>query len=336
MAWRTCGVIYLFPVLREVGHFLRRFALVVAIGFLLAAVLDYSISAGLRRANIRKYATWNDIYRGNINADLIIIGSSRAWCGYNTYLLDSLLSCNSYNLGLDGHAIDFQLIRYDTYLRYNSSPKLILLNTDFLSTLHNTAESQYEREQFFPYINDSELMSRVSETKKISIADRFIPLKRYFGYREEIEDGILSFFGKNTFGDGGMYKGYRGNNYAWDRGMIIGGDTIITERIDSSSVQLLEAFSARVINEGIGLVFVKSPVYSPLLSHFSNISQSDSIFAYVAKQNGIPIFDFYDCSISQDSSFFYNPSHLNKRGSDIFTSMLCDSLRRIDWFSTRF
>lgn len=311
---------------------MRRFLLHLVIwlvfAFLLACVLDVMISSGLRNTEVRKYVVWNDIYRGGIDADLLVIGSSRAWCGYNTYVLDSLLDCDSYNLGLDGHTFDAQLIRYNTYRRFNSKPSIVLVNTDFLSTFNNSADSQYEREQFFPYINDLELINSIAKTKHITWLERHIPLLRYFGYRSEIEMGFEAFWGKTVFPDGGMYKGYRGNDYVWDRASLK-SDTVHNVEIDLGIVAQLDSFVNDSINENVQIVFVKSPIYRPLLDHFTGISQTDSIFDSIAKKHKIPLLDYYYSSIGSDTSFFYNPSHLNKKGSIVFTRELSKDLQSI-------
>ena len=317
-------------------RFVIRFCIWIGIALVVAIPIDAAISSGLRKTDIRKYSVWNDIYQGNLHPDLLVIGSSRAWCGYNTYIMDSVLNCDSYNLGLDGHCIDFQIIRYDTYCRYNQKPKVVVLNTEFMSTLGVSAESPYEREQFFPYINDKELISRVSEAKKITWLDRHIPLLRYFGYRDEFETGIKACFGKTDFFDGGMHKGYRGNEYGWSRGTILSKDTLVSASIDYETVNMLDDFAKRLVDDGIKVVFVKSPVYHPLMEKFTNIEESDSIFAFISKRYNIPILDYYESWINRDSTNFYNPSHLNKKGSELFTFELCkdlDSLGLLDGYN---
>lgn len=306
-------------------RFLIHMAIWMSFVFVVAIVLDVLISSGLRKTDIRKYSVWNDIYKGGINADLLVIGSSRAWCSYSTFILDSLLDCNSYNLGLDGHTFDAQLIRYNTYRRFNSKPSLVLVNTDFLSTLSNSADPRYEREQFFPYIRDSRLINSVAKDKHITWLERYLPLLRYFGYRDDIENGIEAFGGKRVFSDGGMHKGYRGNDYIWDQASLK-NDTVRNVKIDWRIAAQLDSFVNDSFNEGVMTVFVKSPVYRPLLDHFTGIAQTDSIFDAIAEKHHIPVLDFYSSPIGLDSSFFYNPSHLNKKGSEVFTKELCKAL----------
>ena len=309
-------------------RFLIHLGLWLAALFLLGLSVDFMITKGLRKTGIRKYAVWNDIYNKRIDADLLVLGSSRACYGYNTYILDSLLHCNSYNLGIDGHHFDMQLIRYQTYRRFNAKPKLILLNTDFLSTLDNSAEMQYEREQFFPYIQDPVLLNAVAQAKQITWLDRHFPLIRYYGYHDEIRVGIASFLGRKQFKDSGLYKGYKGNNDEWNRARL-DGDRGHQVRINVEVVNLLDTFVRKSNEEGVKLVFVKSPVYHLLMDYFVGIPQTDSIFASIAGRYGVPVLDYYDSPIGKDSTLFYNPSHLNAKGAELFTRHLCEDLSDI-------
>lgn len=133
--------------------------------------------------------------------------------------------------------------------------------------------------------------------------------------------------GETTFDDGGMHKGYRGNDYSWSDG-ILSSETVIDVSMDinDSSHTLLEDFVKELIAEGIDIVFVKSPVYYEIFDKVENTSVSDSIFSDIATKYTIPILDYYHDSLSYDKSNFYNPSHLNKKGSDIFTIQLASDL----------
>lgn len=293
-----------------------------------AVVGDSVISFGLRQTGIRKYAVWNDIYARKIDANVVVLGSSRAWCGYNTYILDSLLGVDSYNIGIDGHPIDFQIHRYNTYCRFSEKPSVLLLNVDFLSTLSNSAQKGYEREQFFPYIWDDSLISVIANAKNISLLDRYVPLYRYIGYRDECENGFLAFCGKTTFADAGMYKGFRGNEYSWSVGSLA-KDTIVRCKVCPQDEDLLELFVSDVKRNGVEVIMVKSPIYLPLFSHFENVEYSDSVFSALADRLSIPILDYYHDTIFADSTLFYNPSHLNKYGSEVFTTILCNDLKEL-------
>lgn len=313
--------------------FIVRFLVWLSIPFVLAYGLDYMISSGLRKTDLRKYAAWNDIYSGELHPDLVAVGSSRVWMGYNTYILDSMLNCDSYNLGLNGHYIDFQIIRYETFRRLNVKPKIVLMNIDFMSTFGITADSEYEREQFFPYFFDDTLIQQVAEAKKITWIDRHVPLVRYFGYRDEFEWGIESFLGRTKFFDGGMHKGYRGEDRTFDRGTVLPKDTVLTAWADKKAVRMLDEFTESLVMDGVKVCFVKSPVYFQLTEKFENVEEIDLIFDTIACKYSVPILDYYNSTVSFDTTNFESPGHLNKKGSEVFTKQLCRDLDSLHIFS---
>ena len=303
--------------------FLRKILLFILLLTPIAFGVDYMISKGLRNTNIRKYSTWNDIYNKKLNSDLLVIGSSRAWSGYSTYILDSVLNLNSYNIGIDGHTLDFQILRYNKYLQFNKKPKIILLNIDFFSTFGEVSDYRYEREQFFPYqYLDYSLISQVSEVKNISFLERTIPLIRYFGYKSEIEKGISSFFGKKGFSDEGLYKGYRGNDYKWQYEK----DTLKSINANLSNSDALENFIIETKKNDIKLIFVKAPFYFPVYNIVTNLDESNNLFESIAFKHDIIILDYYNSIISKDKNYFYNYTHLNKKGAEEFSKLLANDL----------
>lgn len=106
-------------------------------------------------------------------------------------------------------------------------------------------------------------------------------------------------------------------------------DTIVRAKIDWLIADLLDDLVKDSTDEGVQVVFVKSPVYRPLLDRFTGIPVTDSIFAAIAGKYQVPVLDYYYSPIGLDSTNFYNPSHLNKKGSDLFTARLCEDLRAI-------
>lgn len=305
--------------------FLKIVSLFIFVLVVCSITLDALITNGLRHFDTRRLSTWNDIYDGKVDGDLIALGSSRFWGGVSTYILDSMLNCNSYNLGFDGHPIDYQIIRYNTYRRFNAKPKYLLLNADFLSTLGNTSEAGYEREQFFPFIWDDSLINVVAEQKKITLFDRYIPLYRYFGYRKWIDFGWGYYFGKKDPIEGGMHKGYLGEQYSWER-RSLDMDTMFEASTDTVAAYMMDSFINRLTKDSIKVILIKSPVYLPLRDKFYHIEFSDSVYNSFARKYDIPILDFYFEELCSDSTNFHNPSHLNKKGAEIFTTRLCETI----------
>ena len=301
--------------------------LVMALG--IASVGDFIVSRGLRKTTVRKFAVWNDIYnRQNLDNDLVLIGASSCWAHYSPGILDSILHISTYNLGIDGHPwYPCQPLRYNTYIRFTKSPKYVVVNID-MGTLEVKADP-YEREQFFPYFwLDDSLVSEIRECKEITFMDRYCPIWRYIGYRNLIETGVAGSLGKSCFEDDGVYKGYRGNTYQWDRASLKTMDSVTIPH-ESVVVDSLLHFIAQRKSENQQVILVKSPVYYELQQRFTNREAMCRLYDSIARVADVELLDYWDYPIVHDSTYFYNPSHLNKRGAEAISIQLAYDLQRI-------
>lgn len=308
---------------------MKRFVLTfiaVLIGLLgLMTFVDYVVSSGLRKTTIRKYAAWNDIYNGHIDTatNLVILGASCAWCEYNPQIIDSICQCKSYNLGIDGHTFPMYQTRYDIYRKFYDT-KNIIINVD-MGTLGGDILG-YEREQFFPYFwIDRDLINEVKETKSYSLFDLNLPMCRYWGYRKEIETGIMSYCGQKHFEDDGLVCGYRGNDWAWSRASL-DLDTVPSVALNDYSIALMEAFIRDQKRDGKNVIIVMNPIYHELLDRIENLEQMDSLYNSISAEYDVTLLDYRRLWLNKDSTCFYNPSHLNKEGSILFSAQVANDL----------
>ena len=93
--------------------------------FFIVTGLEKAADAGLKKTKYSEYCVWNDI-NSSVNADLLIQGSSRAWCQVSPKILDSIMKINSYNLGMSGYNFDMEYCRFKVYLEHNVVPKYIV------------------------------------------------------------------------------------------------------------------------------------------------------------------------------------------------------------------
>jgi hypothetical protein len=135
---------------------------------------------------------WDDIYNSNVNADVLIQGSSRAWVQLDPAVIDSTLNVNSYNIGIDGYNFHMQHCRYQVYTRYNKKPGIIIQSLDLLS-LHKRA-NLYMYEQFIPYLDDNLINQATRQYSGLSLADYYLPLYKYSHRLNMAFVGLSSFF----------------------------------------------------------------------------------------------------------------------------------------------
>ena len=74
---------------------MKRFVLRLLLFCLLPLPLLYAlgkvVDSGLKRSRSLLFSEWNDIYDGKINADMLILGSSKAWVQFSPLILDTAL-----------------------------------------------------------------------------------------------------------------------------------------------------------------------------------------------------------------------------------------------------
>ena len=151
--------------------------------------LDMFMSWRLRTNENRIYAAWNQVYNSDLDYDLVVNGSSRAWTQYSPLILDSILGINSFNLGIDGSAINRQIIKYRKYRDLHGAPLYLIQNID-LGTMGYT--NGYEREQFFPYFfYDKDLILEYDQYENFSFMEKYCPCYRYLGYKDVLLEALF-------------------------------------------------------------------------------------------------------------------------------------------------
>jgi len=260
---------------------------------------------------------WNDIYSGNLQYDVLIMGGSRAWTQYSPQIIDSILGVNSYNLGVDGSQIDRQILKYDTYRRMNKKPEIIIQDIGFATI---GISSGYEREQFFPYFFDNSLINSASKYEKFTILEKYIPAYRYIGYSPLIQEGLFL-----PVPEAILTKGYYGIDMKWD-GSIFEEQTEIDYRQDSLALSLFDKYLAKAYSENIRVIFVYAPMYIGVVEKLQNVEEMYQMFDNIARKYNIPILDYQYTSMSYDTASFYNATHLNKKSAELFTIQLAHDI----------
>lgn len=292
--------------------------------FIFAFALDTILSSRLRLNKNRIFANWNQIYNDTTDYDLVINGSSRAWVQYNPLIIDSILHINSYNLGIDGSPINRQIIKYQKYCDLHKTPKYLIQNID-LGTM--AIRHGYEREQFFPYFfYDRDLIKDFNQYENFSFMEKYFPCYRYLGYEDIITEAIF-YDNKQHYFDF-IEKGYAGQNRKWD-GFQLAKQDKIECACDTNAIKLFEEFLNEVRLEGTKVIFVYAPVFHEVRAKMINENQMYEMYDTIAQRFDIPILDYNDIPMCYDTTYFYNGTHLNKIGAELFTTKLAHDIDTI-------
>lgn len=310
---------------RCMEKFIFRSLVLGGVLFLLLYIADITISNFLKTTNgpAGEYQVWNDIYQGNVNADLAIYGSSRAWVHISPAILKDSLGVNAYNFGLDGHSFWLQYLRNLEYQKYNRKPSNIILSLDVFTLSKN--KDLYKYQQFFPYMLWNEDVKLYTESYNgFDNLEYTIPLIRYKGefkffkkmFRKRLRDPLRTL-------------GYMGNERRWDSVLEIkrAKNKSYTRRIDSASVNLLHQFIKECKADAINLIFVYTPEHITGQNFVRNRDDIMMLYENIASRNKIPFLDYSNDTLNFSKEYFYNASHLNKKGSQIFSKQLAQDLK---------
>jgi hypothetical protein len=98
-------------------------------------------------------------------------------------------------------------------------------------------------------------------------------------------------------------------------------------KVDPEIQQMLLQWVGECRKAGTALTFVYCPEHVLGQRYVSNRSEILEVFRTVAQQNEIRFLDYSNMAICQDTSYFYNASHLNRQGSLIFSAQLAHDLQ---------
>lgn len=285
---------------------------IALLGLLVAE--DAATTYAFHKKTTRKYVVWNDIVHNNINADLIILGNSRAWCQYSPQILDSVLGTTSYNIGIDGSCFNRQLARYELYRHYiPNAPKYIIQNVEFFTLGHTEG---YEREQFMPYLIYPYFRERICQIEPFSFGELYIPMYRYY---------VNNVYDEYTKYDFPVVKGYLGEDNKWDGSKLNETEPYIQE-VDTNSLKMFIDYIEGLQEENIKLILVFAPIYKDGLSKVLNLEEIHCLYYDLANKYNLPILDYANCWLSQDTTYFYNATHLNKQGAELFSTKLAHDI----------
>ena len=297
--------------------------LLIAGAFLLQRIVD----RGLKKMNDHT-ATQTSIAQllsDTLNADILIMGNSRALCSYNPAIMEKETGMKTWNIGVSGQPFGISYLRYQLYIQHNQPPKLVIINID--NNELEMIENGFGREEYYPYFSDSTVRSYL-DLYGFTWKEIYIPMYKYFGDYKLIGYGLMASAGIYPFAPQQHYHGFYNCDLPFDGKTL--REVLSKNRLDPASceqeaIQLLDRFIAELTRQGIKVLFCYAPQYQEL---YQRLQWSDCMEAYhqLSERYHIPILDYSSVSWANDSSYFYNANHINLLGSELFSAQLAQDL----------
>ena len=256
---------------------------------------------------------------GNINKEIIIIGSSRGARNLIAKQIEDSLHLTSFNLSYPGSDIDFQNFILKTLLKFNKTPKIILLSLDDPIEFKKNDFLNFRLDRLYPlarfnYINDE--MIRRGEKNFLS---QFLVLSRINKVNFDLRKKKFNEF-DTVRSNGSMPISFTKQNSDLTFNTIKQQYTSEEElniKIDS----FLE-FQKLCAENNIELILIFPPNFQIINNQFEKRIKElteKNVYTYI-----------YDSTnnIYKDKLYYYDKNHLKENGAIVFTNEIIDFLSR--------
>ncbi len=122
--------------------------------------------------------------------------------------------------------------------------------------------------------------------------------------------------------------GYAPRDEFWDGAKLeMMKESGITFNPDHRAIGIFCDFIEQIQADGIEMVFVHAPIYKDVYDVVvNNPKDVYAIYDSIASIYNIPILDYTHTPICSDTTYFYNATHLNKIGAELYTMQLGNDL----------
>lgn len=278
----------------------------------IAGVIYFSQKTG-------KYARLTETIK-ETEAPILIMGSSHAYRHFNPDIISKNLNKDVYNAGVQGKRLHFQATLGSIVLK-RYTPSYIVLNVDpYWLTEAEDTEAISELDPY--YWQNKEIIDQTTDDsefihtiKMLSSAYRYnstlIHIIKYYFLPQKSQKGYQAL--KGTLNEELLYQSE--------------GDKKLGNRTPlESSLNTLTNFIKTSKEKGSQVIITISPTFKAIYS--KNDSEMVAL-KEISHSEDIPLFDLSNNEqFSGNNELFYDPTHLNSRGADLFSTMISDSLKR--------
>jgi hypothetical protein len=172
------------------------------------------------------------------------------------------------------------------------------------------------------------IIDYTSSYEGFSFKDYYLPLFRYYGNIRNIRNSMQF---DQTVNSPVKYreKGYKGMEREWNNDLSKAkrDRSNYIAKLDSNSIQLFDEFLSETKQDNIEVVLVYAPEFIEGQNFVKNRSDILEIFESFANKYDLLFLDYSNDTLSTKKELFYNSSHLNKKGSELFSSKLSSDLK---------
>lgn len=258
------------------------------------------------------------------NAEVVWVGNSRTAFHFDTPQIEKKTGKRNYTVGQDGHNVRMLYHKLDVYLNGNPAPQYLFFQADPI-ILSEGRFWWYGRSLFLKYLwlDRFEIQSKNAHLLGHKKLDEFIPTLRYVGEPVRYIRDALGIPDKRNCSQGFLKQAKEWENpvpFVYN-GEVWEVDTILAHWV----IQKLSNDPRLIETE----VYMSIP---PIAAPIHPYLDPDRVVRQLSSANGLKYIDWnlvHDMGTERynDSTLFYNFSHLNHRGTAVLTEDVVNFLR---------
>lgn len=259
------------------------------------------------------------ILDGNINKDLIVLGSSRGARNIIAGQIEDSLNISSFNLSYPGADIEFQEFIFRSLLKFNEAPGIVLLVVDDPSLLLPSESLIFRLDRLYPLAKYNHINNEMISRNEKNILSKIFVLarinKRNFDIRKKHFTALDSI---KVCGSMPVSFRRKDRNMEFiDRELRYDNSREVPDKVNAfNEIQRLSKL------HNITLYIVYPPNYTNHNDLF------EKRIRQLSSENTLHYVYDYSNEIYRDKEYFYDEGHLTINGAVIFTNEIINELKK--------
>lgn len=264
------------------------------------------------------------VISNEVDADLVILGSSKAVHHYVPSVMEDSLHCTVYNAGMEGMGIVLMSIRLKQILQYHTPKYVIYDVSPYDIEYSDNVKFLAPVKKFFPDDAVKDAVKRIDEMECWKLYSGM------YRYNSSILQLISDYFPPCDDSNRG-YKPINSVMQSAPEGKVPEFGKNYNMEWDSVKKESFQELVGICKQKGITLICAISPFYG------ADTSENYMPFMNYCTENRIPVIDSYSYDvINSKLNFYADTSHLNEEGAEIYTSYVCTLLKSDDCLAYKY
>jgi len=306
--------------------------LFIIFSLFLTFIIELSLHLFIKTIKTGDFGVLNKIYKGKLNSDIIISGSSRAYSHFDPSIITSLTGKTCYNIASDGTGFLFQYGKLKFFLEKNKKPEYIIQEVSY-SSLDNKDDYIYEPYKYLPYLNNNTLFKIILGIDNNFWIHKYFPPSNLMYYNIYFQKNLakhlyFQYIKKEDY----LINGYYPKDIKWSKeaenfleNKSLGNIYNFNQKCIGSLIDIILLCREK----NIKLIFVMPPEYSEVYKFYVNKNEIENIYKNIFNNYDTVFLDYSIIELNKDKKNFYNNKHMNRRGSSLFSTQLAEDLNKI-------